>query len=509
MDFGILGPVLAYAGVGFIVAWATIPLIRHHAVRLGRREHSFHQTHKTAVPRLGGIALASALIVLAMGAATLWHFDIRPTEWVIVLGALAMFGLGLIDDIRPLGARIKLVAQALISIVVYLGGLQIENFTNPFTNVIEPIGMSGFVATVFWLVAMTNLINLIDGIDGLAGGVAFMLMCLLACVGLDTENFSFLVSVGIAGALIAFICFNFPPAKIYLGDGGAYFLGFLIGMLTIQNSQKGTVAAALIAPIFALALPIVDVSWAIVRRGLKGLPIFRPDRHHIHHHLMACGRSHRRTVLILYAFTMAFTMAAFAVFWSQGRLVPILFGFVFLTIVVSARSLGFVQDWFSVGRLLGSTAQMRKETRYALVLSRWLELEAERCKTAEELWRGFVFLAWKLGFSEVKLALEDGEIAWSSGEAMGDELPRQRHDLQIGNITSIEFAMEASVMPARVFEQLAELAAEAWTKSALRWQTVNQGSIRLQPDWVAPLLPGVLIRGESRNPVAHRPAPIG
>jgi len=338
MDFGIIGPVLAFGGIGFIVAWAVIPLIRKNAAQRGGEQRSFHQTHKTPVPRLGGIALAAAFAVLALASAVLLDWVIiKPTEWVIIFGALAMFALGLWDDIRPLGARIKLVGQILIAVTVYFCGLRIENFTNPFTNIIEPTGLSGFFATVFWLVAMTNLINLIDGIDGLAGGVAFMLMCLLAYVGLNHQDFCFLVSLGMAGALLAFIYHNFPPAKIYMGDGGAYFLGFLIGLLTIQSSHKGTVAAALIAPVFALALPIVDVAWAIVRRGLKGLPIFRPDRHHIHHHLVASGRSHRRTVLILYAFTVAFTLMAFAVFWSQGRLVPILFGFLFLMVLVAAR----------------------------------------------------------------------------------------------------------------------------------------------------------------------------
>src|SRR5262249_11934898 len=149
---------------------------------------------------------------------------------------------------------------------------------------------------------------------------------------------------------------------------------------------------------FALALPIVDVSMAIVRRGVKGLPIFRPDRKHIHHHLVNFGFSRRRTVLILYAVSLLFLLLALGVFWSQGRLLPIAVGFLFLVLVVSARSFGFVQDWFAMGSLMGKALELRRETRYALALSRWLELEAERCESLQVLWENFQFVAQKLGF---------------------------------------------------------------------------------------------------------------
>ena len=144
------------------------------------------------------------------------------------------------------------------------------------------------VLTVLWLVGMTNLINLIDGVDGLAGGICLMLMGLLAYVGHDSGSYECLVS-GMAGALLGFLWFNFPPARVYLGDSGAYFLGFQIGLFSIISSHKGTIFAALVAPLFVLALPILDTTLAILRRGLRGLPIFRADRRHIHHHCSKWG----------------------------------------------------------------------------------------------------------------------------------------------------------------------------------------------------------------------------
>src|SRR5208283_445655 len=166
--------------------------------------------------------------------------------------------------LKPLGAKWKLLGQVVIALSLYFLGVGIEHFRIPFFSITLDLGTWGIFLTVLWLVGMTNLINLIDGMDGLAGGICLMLMGLLAYVGHDTGNFALLAS-GMAGALIGFLCFNFPPARIYLGDGGAYFLGFQIGLFAIVNSHKGTVFAALVAPLFVLALPILDTALAILR----------------------------------------------------------------------------------------------------------------------------------------------------------------------------------------------------------------------------------------------------
>ena len=187
---------------------------------------------------------------------------------------------------------------------------------------------------------MTNLINLIDGVDGLAGGICLMLMGLLAYVGHDSGSFECLAS-GMAGALLGFLWFNFPPARIYLGDSGAYFLGFQIGLFAILNSHKGTVFAALVAPLFVLALPILDTALAILRRGLRGLPIFRPDRRHLHHHLLDMGLSRRKVVLYFYAVTLVFLAMGFAAYWSRGHLIPVLLGVGTLILLLCAGRLQF------------------------------------------------------------------------------------------------------------------------------------------------------------------------
>jgi UDP-GlcNAc:undecaprenyl-phosphate GlcNAc-1-phosphate transferase len=470
--------ILLVLALGFVVCWALIPLIQRMA---NSRRNEFHHTHQARVSRFGGVALAAAFAAVATAAfvvapqtVTNWH-----TRTLIVVSSLAMFGLGLRDDLKPLGARRKLLGQIAIASLVYFGGIQIELIKNPFTNEHFLLGGLSFFATVAWLVTLTNLINIIDGIDGLAGGIS--LMCLLATMGMDAHSgFSVLLAVGMAGALLGFLLYNKPPARIYMGDGGAYFLGFLIGILSIVNSRKGSVTAALIAPLFALALPIVDVTLAVLRRGLKGLPIFRPDRKHIHHRLIDFGFSRGRTVLILYVVSFLCLFLAFAAFWSQGRLLPLLLGFLFLILSVAAHSFGFLKDWLALASPAGRSLRFRKETRYALTLGQWLEMEAERRGCVFELWQDYQFVVRKLGFSEVKLALPDGVNVW---RAVGPEtglnpLHRTRHTL--GENSTVEFAAYEGVLPQALFELLAELAAETWQKSALRWQEFHQAPVRFE-----------------------------
>jgi UDP-GlcNAc:undecaprenyl-phosphate GlcNAc-1-phosphate transferase len=337
------------------------------------------------------------------------------------------------------------------------------------------LGWWGSVLTVLWLAALTNMINLIDGIDGLAAGVALMLMGLMAYVGLGNEvQFTVLCAAGMFGALLGFLRYNFPPAKIYMGDGGAYFLGFLIAILSLVNSHKGTIVAALIAPLFALALPIVDVCLAIVRRGLKGLPIFRPDQSHIHHKLVGLGVSRRRTVLILYGFSSVFLMMAFTAFLSEGRLVPILFGFMCLTLLLSAGSFSFSREWFAVGRVLENSREVRKESQYALALGHCLEVEAERVSSMEGLWAEFAYGTRKLGFAGVKLTLPEGERLWHVPEVIPEsDLMLRVHQLRTGNPMTLNFSGNKANMSDRVFDLLSELAAESWFKAVVRWQEVN------------------------------------
>jgi UDP-GlcNAc:undecaprenyl-phosphate GlcNAc-1-phosphate transferase len=470
--------------LGFAVTMAVTPLVIGWLAPRVAHRRELHQTHKVPVTRLGGVALAAAFVV-ALAASFLW-FPGGPTALssriALIVTALAMFGLGLWDDIVPLGARKKLLGQVLIALAAFALGMKVDSLKNPFSGHIYYFdSWLSLCATVFWLVAMTNLINLIDGIDGLAGGISLMLMCLLAYVAYHAHPFLCCIAVAMAGALVGFLRFNFPPARIYLGDGGAYFIGFLIGALSLQNANKGTVVAALIAPILALALPILDVSFSIVRRGVMGLPIFRPDREHLHHRMLQAGFSRRRAVLALYGVSMLFLLLAFAAFWSEGRLTPILFGCVFLIFLIAIPSLGMIKNWLRIGAFVGTSLDLRKDIQYALLLRNWLEMEADRSSSLDELWTDFIFLARKLEFSKVALNFDGRTCAWENEtEASCPPQHSVTHDLHLGTKTVVLVLRAAERnMDEKKFQLLSELAAETWLTASRRWLQRNQTDFEL------------------------------
>ncbi|RMF09416.1 MAG: undecaprenyl/decaprenyl-phosphate alpha-N-acetylglucosaminyl 1-phosphate transferase, partial [Alphaproteobacteria bacterium] len=473
-------------------AFASGLLVISRVVRFARgreqnRQKCFHQTHQNTVPRIGGLGIAVAYLVggtvFFLGRPEFFNLEVAVT---LVLGPMLMFGVGFWDDLRPLGARVKLLMQIAVATLIAVNGLAIESVTNPFNGVSVQIGLWGVVASVVWIVVLTNLINIIDGIDGLAGGISLMLMILLinVCAG-SGRYLPALLALVTAGALLAFLYFNFPPAKIYMGDGGAYFLGCLIGVLTIYSSQKGTVAAALVAPIFALGLPIIDVALTLIRRALKGLPIFRADRRHLHHRLVDKGYSHRRSVLTLYVLSLICLLMALAVFSSKGQLVPLFSGVLFVGVIFLVHSFGFVPEKYSLKHLWDELSDVRRESRYIITLGRWLELEAERCETPEELWENFQFLAQKLNLFQVRLAVEEGELIWRNSSSYGrtpSELVTRHVPIHSGSIHGLDIVCEREGNPEKVFELKAELVTEAWVKAANRWSQHRRQEVRFASD---------------------------
>ena len=500
---GLLGMGIVFLGVPLVLSCARV-------IGLRPRVQDLHHTQQQPVPRLGGLVLAVAFVGIE-----LFSVACNPLErerqvesWVVALSSLAMFGLGFWDDLKPLGAKKKLLGQVAIATAVWAFGIGVDRFKIPFTDRVFDLHAWGMLLTLAWLVGMTNLINLIDGVDGLAGGICLMLMTLLAYVGFNGGSFGLLAS-GMAGALLGFLWFNFPPARIYLGDGGAYFLGFQIGLYAILSSHKGTVVAALVAPLFVLALPILDMTLAILRRGLRGLPIFRPDRKHIHHHLLGMGLSRRRAVLSLYAVTLVFLAMGFAAFASRGQAIPLLLGIAMIILLICAGRLSFSREWFAVGRVLGNSLGMRQEVQYALALTRWLALEGGRCNSVEELWANLVFAAQRLGFTSIRLTLEDGQRVWNhpnaceSGLSVRQELQHRRCgilELSAPNCDN-DRSDPASTCPRatadgrpfcpcvsdeKVFSILSELLIEGWMKAAMRWNDRGQAPLRFDAGIVSP-----------------------
>jgi UDP-GlcNAc:undecaprenyl-phosphate/decaprenyl-phosphate GlcNAc-1-phosphate transferase len=481
-----IGLLVFVAALGLLISSGSIYFITHLARRnrLGKRALEFHHTHENPIPRLGGVGLALAFVVTTIFYLTgNFSADGKEDCRIILAAAAAMFALGLWDDLKPIGARRKLLGQILIASAAFVMGIGIYSVSVPFTHSTLALGIWAWPVTVLWLVATTNLINLIDGLDGLAGGICLMLMILLTYVGGD--SCAALIAAGMIGALVGFLNFNLPPARIYLGDGGAYFLGFLIGSLSLVSSQKGSIIAALIAPLFVLALPILDTSLAILRRGLSGLPLFRADRRHLHHRLLKTGVARREVVLGAYIFTAFFLILGFVTFWNHNEHLPILIGFGVLFILLTAGKLSFTNEWFSVGRVLGNSISMRAEIQFALAQTRWLILGSARGASLENICEDTALIARKLGFSSMAVQMDAVEKKWMFAESTGEACWKFQQKLPSHNECQLELTacapasdqpLDQSASNIRrlkdeiTFEIISELLAEGWVKSVNEWR---------------------------------------
>lgn len=306
----------------------------------------FRKHQKLATPRMGGLAvicgLVVAMLVYRLMAPTIWDHLIH--EFLLgglpTLGALTVVLLvGLRDDRHGMRAMTKLAFQGLAACLLYADGFRIERiFLFGFT---VDFGYLGLPATCFWFLACMNIWNLIDGMDGLASGVGTIvsITLLLAASTMGHVDVAF-VAASLAGALAGFLMYNFHPAKIFLGDTGSLLIGLMLGMIAVRGSLKSGMTVAILVPVLAMGLPIVDTSLAIVRRWLRNLPFSVADRGHLHHRLMAFGLSQRQASLFLYSFSVLLCASALASVSLQSDTMAVLFaalGTVGLGVVFAAR----------------------------------------------------------------------------------------------------------------------------------------------------------------------------
>ena len=382
--------ILFFLSFGFLVAVILTPwMIRIARGGVGMDAPDEGRKRQDApIPRIGGIPLMFSLVLGVM--VILWLQPLRSFEWFpILIGLSLMFGLGLWDDISPLGAKKKLIGQIAIAGVVTSLGLGIEKFSLPSYGTIELGGWSVPV-TVLWLIAIPNIVNLIDGFDGLAGGLGLFMSLTLGLVGYVSEHFGLAwFAFTLAGALMGFLIFNFPPARIYLGDGGAYLIGFTIAVLSVSSSHKGSVAAALLVTVVGLGLPILDTSFALARRALRGFPLFHADDEHVHHRLEKMGISKRRILFGLYGICVILSLIGLTIFWNKGGTLPIAIGLgmLFLMVLGVVRHFLRVRSWQDVHQQMKRVLSRRQAVQYTLLQAKLLTLEVDRCGTAQEFWR--------------------------------------------------------------------------------------------------------------------------
>ena len=259
--------------------------------------------HKIPVSRIGGVAIWSSTLLTFLALVLLSYYPYGSLVSGLLLGGSLMFLLGLVDDIYNLNTKFKLLIQILIVTMVYFLGVKFDTILNPF-NPSELIHLNiwfSYPLTILWIVGISNAVNFIDGVDGLAGSVITINAVTLAIIALamtPPNPISALIGFILAGSMMAFLTFNFNPAKIFMGDSGALFSGFMLASISITGVMKSATLAILL-PFLVLAVPIADITYSSLRRIFKGKSPFVADAEHIHHKLLKAGFSQKLTVVIM------------------------------------------------------------------------------------------------------------------------------------------------------------------------------------------------------------------
>ena len=373
---------LASAFKAFIIALVLTPIVRdifrsYNVVdRPGRRK-----VHAHPIPRVGGVPIAVAytfaLISFSDFSQSLPGYD--SPAWKILPGVVVIFFTGLIDDFFTLRPGYKLLGQIAAAMIVFFNGLRIEMIA----DVSMPLAVS-FPLTVGWLLLATNALNLIDGLDGLCAGMGLFATLTLFTAALIQGNYPLAhATLPLAGALLGFLCYNFNPATVFLGDSGALMVGFLLGCYGMIWTHKTATLLGLMVPLLAISIPLMDVSLSVLRRFLSNKPIFTADRGHIHHRLLDRGFSPRRSVLILYL--GAVVAAAVALLISY----PLLGNFHGLVILVLC---GFT--WAAVRQLRYSEFDVAGRLLFRGEFQRTLDLKVRTEQLATALQRAVTEADW-------------------------------------------------------------------------------------------------------------------
>ncbi|WP_117168448.1 glycosyltransferase family 4 protein [Paraliobacillus sediminis] len=281
------------------------PYVKKLAIRIGAVDQpNYRKIHAKVMPRLGGLAIFISFMV-----GFIVFNPNSPYFWPIFIGAVLVTGTGVVDDLYELSARVKFSIQLVAAGVVVFAGAQINFINLPFGETLH-FGYFSIPITIIWIVGITNAINLIDGLDGLAAGVSSIALITISGLAITLGD-TFVVAVGfmLLGSTLGFLVYNFHPAKIFMGDTGALFLGYMIGVLSVLGFKNATLFS-LIVPITILGVPILDTFFAIVRRVVNKKPLASPDKLHLHHALLKLGFGHRQTVILIYAMSALFSLAA-------------------------------------------------------------------------------------------------------------------------------------------------------------------------------------------------------
>ncbi|SCG81848.1 UDP-N-acetylglucosamine:undecaprenyl-P N-acetylglucosaminyl 1-P transferase [Proteiniborus sp. DW1] len=330
--------------IPIILSYLLTPLAKYTAKKIGAIDvpKDDRRVHNVPIPRLGGLAIYLATMI-----SMLIFLDIDKSIISIMIGSTIIVITGIIDDVKPMSARWKLVFQIIAAAVLIIGDVRIEFLGNPFVkNGIIDLGIFSIPVTIFWVVGITNTLNLIDGLDGLSAGVgaiaAVSLFFVAASIDYIDTSMVMIMCAIIAGSAFGFLPHNFNPAKIFMGDTGALFLGYMLSVVAVEGVMKSVATITIVVPILALGLPIFDTTFAIVRRLINKRPISEADKGHVHHRLLDKGLSQKQAVLILYIVSAVFGTSAVLMAGLRPEYGVVVVGIVLTLVFLGAVRFGII-----------------------------------------------------------------------------------------------------------------------------------------------------------------------
>jgi UDP-GlcNAc:undecaprenyl-phosphate GlcNAc-1-phosphate transferase len=353
--------------LAFVFSLSFTPVVKCWARKLGALDlPGGRKVHDKPVPRLGGFSIF-VIFNLVLIITSQIDFFFFPSDflsevnflWLIIASSI-MVGIGVVDDLRRISPSIKFFFQIGAGLIVALACAKIQVITLPFGTI--DLGIWSIPVTILWVVGITNAINLLDGLDGLAAGTSFIICVAMFGISLLNQNIGIaLCSAVLAGSILGFLKYNFYPASIFLGDSGAYFLGFILSVLPLMGGLKGTATFAILVPILALGLPIMDTALSMIRRLLRslhimeideekneikfffldGFSVFRADRNHIHHRLLQMGFTQRKAVILLYAISLILGGLAFSSVYFKNINYALFLTTIGLASYIGVKKLGY------------------------------------------------------------------------------------------------------------------------------------------------------------------------
>ncbi|HPD57652.1 MAG TPA: MraY family glycosyltransferase [Smithellaceae bacterium] len=394
--------------IAFTSSLLITPLVRRVGIKLGAVDKpGQRKIHTEPVPRIGGLAIVISLF-LSVGICKFLLGDIynvlswTPQRTFYLAGGLFIFAVGLFDDFRRLGHKVKFLAQILAASLAFYGGVRIESILG-FSVAGVYFGLLSWAITVFWFLLFINAINLIDGLDGLAAGITFFAVSVMASISIVQGDYLMGLKFAIlSGILLGFLYYNFNPASIFLGDGGSYFIGYVIATFSIIAAVKTTLGTAFLIPLVVLGVPMFDTIFAPIRRFFSGKAIFRADSEHIHHKLFQKGLSYQRVVLILYAVTCVLCAVAIIMIHLRNGWIALFLSLLLVLALFAVKKLGYFEKFF-FDRLYVWLRDLTEATRHSTYSGNFLDLQSKikSSENMDSLWanlcRAFEFMEFDGG----------------------------------------------------------------------------------------------------------------